>query len=467
MDEAAILKAGRKPLVDEVQKIIQAFPASDSPANKAVLSKTLGQIAKLGFRLSTFASLSVGADPSNPLANVLNVYEDGLGLGTSDDYKDEKLVNLYRDTAAAMFQVVFGEEDVAKRTQPLAPADIKKEWVDAAKAVVDFEVQLAGIATPIDDLWDPIKSNNPRTVEQLATLTPSIDWSVLIQETLPEGIKNSAPILVSSVPYLTKLDAVLQKTPSKTIQHYFSWLAIQNLSSHLSKPYTQPLDAFKSVLSGISADIKVDRWKRCVSVVSGSLGQMAGHYFIEQTFKGDSRKEVMSIMENVLASYGKSFPTLAWLDKTTREGALKKLKAIVQLIGYSTDAPDVASSKSLDEYYKGYTVAANDYFGNQLKYSVWSTSDSFRQLPLPVNKNTMGMVPSTVNAYYSPSFNSINFPAGILQLPFFNVENPEYVNYGSMGVVGGHEIGVRFLSLNSSFETKICSWTFDLLFSCL
>ncbi|KAF9154692.1 hypothetical protein BG015_000220 [Linnemannia schmuckeri] len=460
MDEASILKAGRKPLVDEVQKIIQSFPASTSPANKATLSKTLAQITKLGFRLSTFINLSVGSDSANPLVNVLAVYEDGLGLGTSDDYKDAELVKLYQDTAAAMFQVVFGEEDVAKRTQPLAPKDIKKEWVDAAKEVVDFEIQLAGIATPINDLWDPIKSNNPRTVEQLAALTPSIDWPVLIQETLPAGVKNSRPVAVSSVAYLTKLDAILQKTSAKTLQHYFSWLVIQNLANHLGKPYTQPLDVYNSVISGVSADIKVERWKTCVSVVNRNLGQMAGHYFVEQTFKGNSRKEVMSIMENVLASYGKSFPTLKWLDKTTRDGAIKKLKAIVQLVGYSTDAPDVASSKALDEYFKGYTVAANDYFGNQFKYSGWSATDTFRQLPLPVNKNSMSMVPATVNAYYSPSSNSINFPAGILQLPFFNVENPEYINYGSMGVIGGHEIGHAFDNTGRHYDSigRIENW---------
>ncbi|KAF8931453.1 hypothetical protein BGZ47_011839 [Haplosporangium gracile] len=444
MDEASILKAGRKPLVDEVKNIIQSIPASASPVNKATLSKTLAQITKLGFRLSTFINLSVGSDPANPLVNVLAVYEDGLGLGTSDDYQNTELVKLYQDTAAAMFQVIFGEEDVAKRMQPLAPKDIKKEWVDAAKEAVDFEIQLAGIATPRDDLWDPIKSNNPRTVEQLAALTPSIDWSVLIQETLPAGVKNSRPVAVSSVAYLTKLDTILQKTSAKTLQHYFSWLVIQNLANHLGKPYTQPLDAYNSVLSGVSADIKVERWKTCVSVVNRNLGQMVGHYFVEQTFKGNSRKEVMSIIENVLASYGKSFPTLKWLDKTTRDGAIKKLKAIVKSVGYSTDAPDVASSKALDEYFKGYTVAANDYFGNQFEYSVWSAMNTFRQLPLPVNRNSMGMVPATVNAYYSPSSNSINFPAGILQLPFFNIENPEYINYGSMGVVGGHEIGHAF-----------------------
>ncbi|KAK3840063.1 MAG: hypothetical protein JOS17DRAFT_798110 [Linnemannia elongata] len=444
MDEPSILKAGRKPLVDEVQKIIQAFPASDSPANKATLSKTLAQITKLGFQLSTFINLSAGPDSDNPLVHVLKVSEDGLGLGSSAGYADAEAVKLYRDTAAAMFQIVFGEEDVAKRSQPLTDKDIKKEWIDVAKEVVDFETQLAGIATPRSDLRDPIKFNNHRTVEELAALTPSIDWSILIQEALPTDVKNTRPLVISSVPYLTKLDAVLKKTSSKTLRHYFSWLVIQDLATNLAKPYSQPLDAYNNIISGISGDIKVERWKTCVSVVNLNLGQLTGHYFVEQTFNGNSRKEVVSIMENLLGSYGKSFPNLKWLDKTTRDGAIKKLKAIVQLVGYSTDAPDVASSKALDEYYKDYTVTVNDFFGNQFKYLVWMATSTFRQLPLPVNKNSMSVVPAIVNAYYSRSSNSINFPAGILQLPFFNVENPEYINYGSMGVVGGHEIGHAF-----------------------
>ncbi|KAF9270914.1 hypothetical protein BGZ88_007242, partial [Linnemannia elongata] len=163
------------PLVDEVQKIIQSFPATASPANKATLSKTLAQFTKLGFRLATFIYLDVDSDSDNPLANVLTVNEDGLGLGSPLGYEDAELVKLYRDTAAAMFQIVFGEEDVAKRAQPLTEKDIKKKWIDAAKEVVDFEIQLAGIATPKVDLTDPIKSNNPRTVEQLAALAPSVD----------------------------------------------------------------------------------------------------------------------------------------------------------------------------------------------------------------------------------------------------------------------------------------------------
>ncbi|KAF9933256.1 hypothetical protein FBU30_006024 [Linnemannia zychae] len=464
MDEATILKVGRKPLVDELQKLIKAFPASDSPASKNTLSKMLALMSKLAYRSQGLVSAQVGSDINNPLVNTLYINEDGLPLGSAEDYKNAPLVQLYRDTVAAMLQTMLGEEDVANRARPLTPKDIKKEWADAAKELVDFEIQLAGIATPADDLINPSKFNNPLTLEKLQALTPSIiDWSTYLKEVLPSGTKYSGTFMVSSSPYLTKLNALIKKIPSKTLQRYFIWITINNFYGSLAKPYTHPLDDMNSALSGISNSVKKDRWKTCVSVVNGNLGQVAGHYFIEQTFKGNSRKEVIAIVNNVLDSYSKSFPTLNWLDKTTRAGAMKKLKAIVQTMGYSTSQPDVASSKSLDEYYKKFVVAPNDFFGNLLRSSAFAGADNLRYLSLPVDKQTMFMVPATVNAYYDPSANTINFPAGILQLPFFNVENPEYVNYGGMGVIGGHEIGHAFDNNGRHFDEigRLKNWWTD------
>ncbi|KAF9122996.1 hypothetical protein BGW39_009333, partial [Mortierella sp. 14UC] len=444
MNETGILMAGRKPLTDEIQKIISAFPASDARADKTVIAKALVQIAHMGLSSSGLVSLYVGPDSDNPLINVLNLNEDGLGLGSSEDYQDQERIDLYRNTIGAMFQIVFGEEDVGNRTQPLTPADVKQEWSDAAKDVVDFEIQLAAIATPFDNLGDPTKANNPFTIEQVAAMTPSIDWSFYIQEALPTGIKNTRPIVIYSPEYFHKLEVILQKTTAKTLQRYFSWIVIQTLANHLADPYNQPLDHLFRNEAGITPGSKPDRWKTCVSNVNKNMGQLAGHYFVQATFKGNSRKEVMNIVDNILDSYGKNFPTLAWLDKTTRDGAIKKLKAITRLVGYSTNKPDVLSSSSLDAHYKDFTVAADEYFGNQLRFSIWSTKNSFSKLPLPVDKTSMSIIPQTVNAFYSPQTNTINFPAGILQLPFFHVDSPEYVNYGSMGVIGGHEIGHAF-----------------------
>lgn len=446
MDEKAILKAGRKPLVDEIQKVIKSIPASGSHPDKKTLAKTLGLIAKYGFQTPGFISLNTGSDELNPLANVLTVNEDGLGLRDGAAYKDENRVKEYRETIAAMFQIILGDEDVTNRTQPLTSKDIKKEWTDAAKEVVDFEIQLAGIKTPQRDLWDSTKNRNPRTVAQLNALTPSIDWSLFLKESFPSGLKYTGPIIATSLPYLTKLEPILQKSSAQTLQRYFSWVLIRSLAKNLAPNYKQPKTNFDSFTSGVSANATTERWTNCLATANTNLVHITGHYFVKATFKGNSRQEVMAIVDNVIASYENTFPTLAWLDKKTRDGAIKKLKAIVKSVGYTTDNPDDISAKSLDAFYKGYAVGEKDFFGNQLRYNRWAAANAFGDLLKPVDRDLMDFSLTTVNAYYNPGSNSIYIPAGILQLPFFNIENPEYVNYGSMGVVGGHEIGVSFLS---------------------
>ncbi|KAG0277094.1 hypothetical protein BGZ95_006521 [Linnemannia exigua] len=444
MDDTAILKAGRKPLVDELDKLTSLFPASGSPLEKNTLSYILGQNAKLGLKFPALFRLSVRPDAVDSSSNILFVSETGLFLESVKDYQDVDKVKKYKETVAAMFQSILGDEDVGNRAQPLTIAEIEQEWLDTAKDVVDFEIQLATIATSPSEPYYPLMSNHQHTVEHLNSLTPSIDWSLLLQEALPADVKYVRPITVPFPSYLVRLDALLQKTTSKTVQHYFSWIIIQNLAIYVAGPYKRPLVDYNKSLTGVSSQIKTIRWNTCVNAVNTNLGHMVGHYFIQEIFKGNSRQEVMAIIDNILASYEKDFPTLDWLDMVTRNGAIQKLKSIVKTIGYSTEDPDVTSPQSLGEYYKGYAVSANDYFTNQLQYNIWRISNQFTQLNRPIKRNAMSLAPATVNAYNLQSSNSINFAAGVLQMPYFHVDNPEYVNYGAIGAVAGHEIGHGF-----------------------
>ncbi|KAF9078935.1 hypothetical protein BGX23_005657, partial [Mortierella sp. AD031] len=145
MDEAAILKAGRKPVADVIQKILKSLPDGGSGLDKMALSKTMGQLSKM--KMDIFVNLYVIPDSANPLVNVLQLAEGGLYLPSNEYYKEQETVKLYQDTVAAMFQIILGEEDVANRVGPLTPNDIKQEWLDAAKDVIDFETQLADIST--------------------------------------------------------------------------------------------------------------------------------------------------------------------------------------------------------------------------------------------------------------------------------------------------------------------------------
>lgn len=170
-------QAVRKPLIDQINSILSVFPpASNSitaAVDKAVLAKTLAQLSNQG--LSGFVHLDVGPDPTNPLVNSLSLSEGSLGLPAREYYQDVETIKIYESTIWQMFQFVFGEEDVAARNQTLTDVEITQQSKDSAKAVVDFETQLAAIGTDLVDLNDSIKSNNPLTVAQISEKVPLVD----------------------------------------------------------------------------------------------------------------------------------------------------------------------------------------------------------------------------------------------------------------------------------------------------
>ncbi|KAF9128839.1 hypothetical protein BGW39_004690 [Mortierella sp. 14UC] len=258
--------------------------------------------------------------------------------------------------------------------------------------------------------------------------------------------------IVVSPSFQERLEGLLQKTPPKTIHNYLAWTVIQELSGSLILKYHQPMRVLNAALSGVSADVVPDRWKTCVGMMNAQLGDMAGQYFISDAFKGNSRAQVRDMIESLRETYLNSFPNLNWLDKSTTEGAIKKMKAIVQLTGFSTNSPNVGSSTNVDAYYKDYKVDPKDHFGNQTRMNVWGTERYFNELDKPVNKRKMHMSPQTVNVYYSPTENQIVFPAGILQPLFFHTENPEYINWGGIGVVAGHGITHSFDNKGHQFD---------------
>ncbi|KAF9186124.1 hypothetical protein BGZ51_002249 [Haplosporangium sp. Z 767] len=481
MDEEQIASAGRQPVVDEVQRLLSLFPVPGSVldisqdmskvnplvtlkvdgnevvrsatlevVDKVALSKALAYLNKLG--LDSINSFEVSSDVKNPSRYLLELSEGGLGLPSKEYYLDEDIMAIYEKTIGVMFNLIM---DGNKAT-----TDLPAKWAEVAKDVVKFEKQLAVASTNKHDLKDSEKTYNPRSIDQVNAMTPSVDWLMVLKKTLPAGIKIPESIIVTSPAFQENIENLLQTTTPSTLQSYLAWTVIRQLAPNLDSHYRQHLRVLDAALSGVSADVVPDRWKHCVSVVNTRLGDMAGQPFIQDSFKGDSRTQVYDMIESLRSTFLESFPTLNWLDKSTAEGATRKMKAIVQLIGYSTESPNVGSSESLEEYYQGYTVDRNDYFGNQMRASAWETKKAFQKLETTVIKNKMHMTPQTVNAYYSPTENQIVFPAGILQPPFFHIENPEYVSFGGIGVVAGHEITHGFDNSGHTFdaEGRMLNW---------
>lgn len=496
MDEGQINKVGRKPVVDEVKKLLALFPTrgsllSSSPAiastipdtdadRATALAVTIAHMTKLG--LDSFTGFGVSTDVKNPSRKVLAISEGGLGLPSKEYYLDSKTLKIYELTVAQMFNLILGQEPVSTTPSPADSSSVLifsskstvdqmyvnteetvsslplnipatatssptvlEPWSDIAKDVVAFEVQLAAITTNIKDLRNLEKSYNPRSLAQITELTPAIDWPTLLENTLAANTQVPEPIMVSSPGFHTRLQQLLQQTSTTTLQNYFTWSLIRQISGSLSMTYRQPLSELHAILSGVAAGVKPDRWKTCVGFVNANLGAMAGQYFVEQAFKGNSRDVVNSLIDSLRETYAKGFPELDWLDAYTKKGASDKISAIIQLVGFSTESPNIGSSRSLQEYYEGYQIDESDYFGNKMRANLWGTEMDFKNLNEPVNRLKMHMSPQTVNAYYSATLNGIVFPAGILQQPFFHVENPEYINYGGIGVVAGHELGVKIL----------------------
>ncbi|KAF9302207.1 hypothetical protein BGZ74_005666 [Mortierella antarctica] len=462
-----IASVGRKPMQDDIQKLVQMFPVADSalttkntsaPAflttDKQNLATTLGYFVSQG--LDTPLGLYPSTDVKNPEKTVLVVSENGLGLGSKGNYADTRITSVYQSTIANMFNLILGDGP----RNSTATTTTSTSWTDVAKDVYVFEKSLAEISSNPEDMMDPLQTYNPMNVIQIAAATPLIDWPLFLEKALPPGTMVPEPLTVASKDYLPKLEALLQKTSSKTMQSYLAWTLIRRNQVSLDSVYQQPMKDLDQVLSGVPAGMVDDRSKTCVSFVNRNFGELPGHYFVQQVFSGDSRKEVESIIANLKNTYTKSFPKYAWLDKTTLQGALTKMAVMGVKVGWSVSNPDTSSSASLDQFYKAVEIKEDDYYGNMVRSSMWQTQKKFGVLGKLVDTRSLGMPPQTINAFYDPTANQISFPAGILQPPAFHVDNPDYANYGAIGVIAGHEITHGFDNQGHMFDStgKMENW---------
>lgn len=418
-------------------------------AQREDLALAITQLAWVG--VTTMVEFDVDADPKNPDDNVFKLGESGLGLPSKEYYQEEKIINIYQKTVEDMFAIVMGtpNKDSEDATSGMENANKPPamDWAEVAKNVVGFEKLLAAISSEQEDLENSELTYNPRTLSEITEIIPAIDWSLVLEKLLASGTKVPNPIIVSSPEYLEKLNALLKDTPAMTLQNYFAWRLIKSLSSGLAVELRKPMQQLKAALQGVSADLVTPRWETCIDVVDNSLGAMAGHYFIEKMFQGDSKEMADSIITSLRGSFVKGLNHLEWLDNPTLLNATEKVDLLIQKIGYSVESPDVRSAESLEDYFKDLGIDKADFFGNQIRTNTWQTRQNLGELGKPVDKAKWLMSPQTVNAYYNPSANEIVFPAGILQQPFFQVDNPEYLNYGGIGVVAGHELTVSLFKV--------------------
>ncbi|KAG0225370.1 hypothetical protein BGW41_004723 [Actinomortierella wolfii] len=492
MDEDRLLQIGRAPLYDQVKRLLDIFPANNSyllpayvtkpaeqgtpqekegsdkrsenvdgdtspidiqqssqnnPAefDRATLTAALAFLENLG--ISTFLEVSIGVDPVDPTIYGVIISESGLGLPSKQYYEDKKIMTAYRQLIQDMFSTIVAPGPVnsggGSETVENVPVAATAVTIDAsriAQTIIDFELQLAAIATEVQDLRNAKLRNNRMTLDELSQLNGAVDWQGLLQQILGSDIMRDKDVTVTSLPYQTKLAQVLAQTDVSTLQNYFVWNMIQELGKHLSANLRRPLEEFDALMKGIPLDQIPERWETCVDVVSSMLSSIVGHYYVAEDFPGSSKNQSEAIVWALRERYVEGMPGLDWLDSPTREKAVQKLNAMMQKVGYSTASPNVASPQSLEDHYAGLEMDSTDYFGNHLRARVWGTNRTNVRACRPVDREEWHMSPQTVNAYYNRGVNEIVFPAGILQPPFFSHSYPEYLNFGGIGAVAGHEL---------------------------
>ncbi|KAF9904752.1 hypothetical protein EC991_002322 [Linnemannia zychae] len=450
---------GHQPLVDQFNAIIKLIPDVTTSIDKMSLTKTIAAMTKIG--VEPFIAVTVETDLFNPDASVIYLSSGGISM-SAEDYANATAVTELEQEVALAFQNFLGsplqfeapplmmeyiDQKVlgpALRTRAplLAIEHIDQKWIAAAKKVVAFEKDIAHaiLNSPKSPKTGYEKAYNPWSIDKLKTAFPSIDWNALIAELMPAGQSYTRNFIADSPDIFTNIEAVIKVTPADTFRYYVIYRNIDEYSVHLS-----------------------NSTRDCVTVIKKSLGQIVGHYFVEQAFPEHTKVAFKAMIDQILASYKEWVPKLDWLDPKTLEGAMKKLNALVAIIGESGSSPDASSSASLEEYYKGFVVDPMDYYGNQYRSTVWMIAKKWEMINKPYDRKSLSFVPQEFDAYYVPNYNQMQFPAGMIQDPYFNPENPDYMNYGAMGTIAGHEMGHGFDTQGKDFDHvgKFTNWWTD------
>jgi predicted metalloendopeptidase len=419
MDEARLEQLGVTPLKGELDKIAALKDKSELPA-------LLAHLGNIGVGVPF--DYGIGQDDKDSTKYAPGISQGGLGMPDRDYYlkaDDKKLA----DTKAKYQQHV--EKMLGMAGDQNAAAN--------AKAIVDFETEIAKIQWTKVELRDPIKAYNKVEVADLDKVAPGFDWKTWLNTT---GLSGKASYVIVGQPtYLKAFVDVANKTPIDTWKAYLSLHLIESYGSFLSKNFAdERFDFYGRTLSGVKE--QEPRWKRGVGAVERSQGEALGKLYVAQYFPAERKARMEALVKNLLAAYKDSINKLDWMSPATKKEAQAKLAKFTPKIAYPNKWKD----------YSKLVVSRDDLVGNVMRSRLVEADRSLNKLGKPIDRDEWGMTPQTINAYYNPSMNEIVFPAAILQPPFFDANADDAVNYGGIGAVIGHEISHGFDDQGAQYD---------------
>jgi len=419
MDEARLEQLGVTPLSTELGKIAAIKDKSELPA-------VLARLGKIGVNVPF--DFGIHQDNKDSTKYVADIYQGGLGMPDRDYYlkaDDAKLA----DVKAKYLTHI--EKTLALAGDKNAAAN--------AKAIVDFETELAKIQWTKVELRDPIKAYNKVNLTDMAKIAPNYDWATWLQTA---GIAGKTDYVIVSQPtYLKGFAELSNKTSLDTWKAYLSMHLVDSYGSYLSKAFVdQRFDFYGKTLSGVT---QIEpRWKRGVGVVERAQGEAVGKLYVAEHFPAERKARMETLVKNLLVAYKQSIDKLDWMSPATKKEAQAKLAKFTPKIGYPNKWKD----------YSALVVKRDDLVGNVMRSRVVEADRELNKLGKPIDREEWGMTPQTINAYYNPEMNEIVFPAAILQPPFFDANADDAVNYGGIGAVIGHEISHGFDDQGAQYD---------------
>ncbi len=417
MDETGIEKTGYTSIKPGLEKI-------RSLKDKAALAEEVARLHNEG--ISVFFRFGAGPDPDKSTVNLANISQGGIGLPDRSYYlqpKDEAMRAKYVAHISRMLQLI-GE----------APADADGQ----AKAILELETTLAKASLDRVAIRDPKNTHHKMTVAQLEALTPDFNFK---QYFAVRGTPAFENLNVAEPDFFKSLNAALQAASLHDLQSYMAWHYVSANAALLPKAFVaENFDFYSRTLTG--AQELQPRWKRCTERVDERLGEALGQKYVEKAFGRQAKEKTQQLVGLIEKQMAVDIDSLTWMSGATKEQALAKLKGVTNKIGYPEKWRD----------YSSVTVKEGDLVGDDQRAREYEIKRNLGKVGKAVDRSEFNMTPPTVNAYYNPLQNNINFPAGILQPPFYTNTADMAVNFGGVGAVIGHELTHGFDDQGRNFD---------------
>jgi len=415
MDEARVEALGITPLKADLAKVAAI-------KSKAELARHMS-VAGVGFGKTLFG-WGVQPDTADASMNVLNLYQSGLGMPSRDYYLEAKF-KPQRDAYRAYLERTFRAIGFAN---PAA----------SANRVMAFETAIAKKSWATADRRDIEKTNNPMSTAELARFAPGFAWNSFFA-----GMKvpPQKRMIVNEKSAIRDLAAIYAATPLATLKEWQAFHTADKASPYLNKAMVDSRFEYVKTVSGVTE--QRPRWKRAVTLVDGSLGELVGQDYVAHYFPPSSKAKMVQLIGNLKLAMADRIRGNGWMSDATKAAALDKLAKMDVMVGYPDKFRD----------YSALTIDANDLYGNVQRANRFNADYAMEDLGKPVDHKKWVMNPQEVNAYNGGSENKIVFPAAILQAPFFDPNADDAVNYGAIGAGIGHEISHGFDDEGRKFDS--------------